>query len=104
LRALTQAATKRGKSKGRLAKDIVTAALMNFSRFDELDHRLSVIERALEHVIGRLDLVDAQHEATGQLRAAMAMSITRLLIEAGGAEMSDAVNWTKEVFGVEEEP
>ena len=104
LRALTQAAAKHGTTRGRLAKKIVSAAMMEFHQLDEISHRLSVIERALEHVIGRLDVVDTQQEATGQLRAAMAMSITRLLIEAAGAEMSDAVSWTKEVFGVEEEP
>jgi hypothetical protein len=104
LRALSQAAAKHGKSKGRLAKEIITLALMDFSRFDSLDIRLSAIERALDHLIGRIDGVDSVQEDVGQLRASMAMSFTRLLVEAGGTEMSEAVAWAKETFNVKEEP
>ena len=103
LRELDRVAAQRGHSRGRLAKDIVMAALMDFSRFDELNHRLTVVERALEHLIQQLDSLTALRGGVNQLRAAMAPMFTRLLVEGAHAELEDAVAWTKEAFAVEEE-
>jgi len=100
---LNRLADQRGQSKGRLAKDIVMGALMDFGRFDEVNHRLGVIERALEHIIQRLDGLSAVENAIGRTHASLAMAMTRLLVEAAGADLAEAVAWSKEAFGVEEE-
>jgi hypothetical protein len=103
LRELNRVAAQRGHSRGRLAKEIVMAALMDFSRFDELNHRLTVVERALEHLIQLLDRLDPMQAGIDQLRASLAMVATRLLVESAHVELEDAVAWTKEAFAVEEE-
>ena len=86
-----------------LAKDIVMAALMDFGRFDELGHRLTVVERALEHLIHQLEGLSTMQAGIDQLRASLAMVATRLLVESANVELADAVAWTKEAFAVEEE-
>ena len=103
LRELNRVAAQRGHSRGRLAKDIVMAALMDFSRFDELNHRLTVVERALEHLMQQLDGLTTMQAGIDQLRASLAMVATRLLVESAHVELEDAVAWTKEAFAVEEE-
>ena len=104
LRQLRELAGTHGQSKGKLAKEIVTAALMNFSRFDELSHRLGVVERALEHLIERTDGIDALQAGLDELRASLATAVSRLLIETGRVESAEAVTWTQEIFNVRESP
>lgn len=103
LRELNRLAHQRGQSKGRLAKDIVMGALMDFGRFDEVNHRLGVIERALEHLIQRMEGLDAVEKAIGETRASLAMAMTRLFFESTGADLTEAIAWSKEAFKVEEE-
>ena len=103
LRELNRLAAKRGQSKGRLAKDIVTAAMMDFDRFDELSHRLGVVERGIKHLIEQLDRLDALQAAVDQSRASSAAATSRLLVDAGNVDFEEAIAWTKETFGVRED-
>ena len=103
-RELTRLAAEHGQSKGRLAKNIVTAALLDFSRFDEIDHRLQVIDRILAHLVETLGRLDDLRVATDQLRAASAAATSRLLIDVAHVDLEEAVAWTKETFAVSEEP
>ena len=104
LRELDRLAAKRGYSKGRLAKEIVMSQLMDFSRFDELSHRLGLLERGLSHVIERLERLEPIQRAVDLLRGGVAGATARLLVEVGRAEFEEAIAWTKVTFGVGEEP
>ena len=103
MRELNRLATERGQSKGRLAKDIVTAAMMDFDRFDELSHRLGVVERGIGHLIEQFDRLDAMQAAVDQLRASSAAATARLLVNMGNVDIEEAIAWTKETFGVRED-
>jgi len=102
IRELNRLAAARGQSKGRLAKDIVTAAMLDFDRFDELNHRLGVVERALHHLIEQFERLDAMQAAVDQLRASVAATTSRLLVEAAHVDFEEAVAWTQETYGVRE--
>lgn len=104
LRELNRLAAERGQSKGRLAKDIVTAAMLDFDRFDELSHRLGVVERAIQHLIEQFKRLDAMQAAVDQLRAAQAAATSRLLVEAAHVDFEEAIAWTQETYGVRENP
>ncbi|MDC0935062.1 hypothetical protein OAS39_02165 [Pirellulales bacterium] len=102
LRKLDELAATRGQSTGKLAKEIVIAALMNFSRFDEMGHRLGVVERALEHLVERAEDTSAVQTGVDQLRASLATAVSRLLIETGRVDGAEAISWTEEIFNVRE--
>jgi len=104
LRELNRLAAQRGQSKGRVAKNIVTAALLDFSRFDEMGHRLQVIERSVAHLLQSFERLEDLRSAIDQLRAASAAATSRLLIDVAHADLDEAIAWTKETFAVSEEP
>ena len=103
LRELDRLAANRNQSKGRLAKDIVMSALMDFSRFDELAHRLTVIDRTLRHLVEKSERLKTIEAAVDRLRASLATAVTRLLVETTQADSQEVVAWTKATFGVEED-
>ena len=102
-RELTRLAVERGQSKGRLAKNLVTAALLDFSRFDEIDHRLQGIEGSLAHLQESLGRLEDLRVALDQLRAAAAAATSRLLIDVANVDLEEAVAWTQETFAVRAE-
>ncbi|MCH8868267.1 MAG: hypothetical protein IIC85_01020 [Chloroflexi bacterium] len=99
---LNRLAAQRGQSRRRLAKEIVTAALMDYGRFDELGHRLGVIERAVHHLVEQFDRLESVPEYIDTLRASTATAVSRILV-AGGAQVDfdEAIAWTAETFSVE---
>ena len=103
LQELSRLAKTRKQSKGRLAKDIVMAALMDFSRFDELGHQLGTVDRMVRHLVERLESLESIEAGLYQLKATLAAVTTRLLVDGSQVDLEEAVAWTKETFGVEEQ-
>ena len=103
IRELNRIAEKRKQSKGRLAKEIVMASLMDFGRFDELTHQLRVMERALRHLVEQSERLSLVEAAVDGLRASLATVTTRLLVDGSQIDVEEAIAWAKQTFGVEEE-
>ena len=103
MRELNRLAATHKQSQGRLAKNMVIASIMDFSRFDEMNHRLNVIERALQHLVEQSERLAIVEAAVDRLRASLATVTTRLLVESSQTELDEAVSWTKQTFGVEED-
>ena len=101
LRELNRLAAQRGQSKGRLAKEIVTAALFDFGRFDELDHRLGVIEKDVHHLVEQSYQLKAIQAAISELKSSIATAVSRLLIDAAHVEVDQAISWTESAFNME---
>lgn len=100
---LRRLAALRGESIGKLAQTIVTAAIVDYARFDEISHRLRGVERALEFLVKRSVEAVAVQQTVDELRASLATAAVRLLVETGRSSLDDAIAWTQEAFRVTEE-
>ncbi len=101
-RELRRLAALRGESVGKLAQTIVTAAIVDYSRFDEISHQLRDAKRGLEFLVKRSDDLAALQQSLDELRASLATVTTRLLVETGRVPLEDAVAWTQETFQLSE--
>lgn len=103
MRELNRLCAAQGKSRGLLAKEMVLAALAGFSRFDDLDVRLTTIDRRLESLMGAVHRRQTGDDSMNELRSVMATASYLALVRFGRLSEEEAAQWVQDAFGVREE-